>query len=69
LLRLGAVIVTFADKVLNLSTWYCAVHWLDAFGAPILVAELSPSVLVRVSALAVKDAEVSANDPEIAMSR
>ena len=63
MLRLGAVIVTFAAKELSLSTWYCAVV------APMLVAELSPNVLVRVSALAVKDAEVSANDPEIAMSR
>jgi hypothetical protein len=37
--------------------------------ALILVAELSPSVLARVRAFAVKDAEVSASDPEMAMSK
>jgi hypothetical protein len=33
------------------------------------VAELVPWVLARVSALAVKDAEVSASEPAMAMSK
>jgi hypothetical protein len=34
-----------------------------------LVAELVPSVLAMVRALAVKEAEVSANEPAMAMSK